>query len=84
MIIELLSEIASSKKEIITEKIQRMIYTIACKAAVKANHSLSETEMNGLLNSVFALENINTCPHGRPITVSVTKKEIEKMFKRIV
>lgn len=84
VIIELLSEISSSKKDIITEKIERMIYTIACKAAVKANHVLNESEMKGLLNSVFALENINTCPHGRPITVKLTKKELEKMFKRIV
>ena len=84
LIVELLSELASSKKEIISAKMERMIYTIACKSAVKANHSLSESEMRGLLKSVFAMENINTCPHGRPITITLTKKELEKMFKRIV
>ena len=41
-------------------------------------------EMKKLLDDVLALENINTCPHGRPIIVSMTKKEIEKEFKRIV
>ena len=84
LFVELLSQLIVSKKEIISQKLERMTYTIACKAAIKANYSMSLKEMESLVNSVFALENINTCPHGRPITVDITKKELEKMFKRIV
>ena len=84
LFLELLSEFISSKKEIISAKLQRLTYTIACKAAIKANHILSTREMEGLVKNVFALDNINTCPHGRPITVVMTKKELEKKFKRIV
>ena len=84
LFLELLSECILSKKEIISAKLQRLTYTIACKAAIKANHTLSIREMEGLVKSVFALDNINTCPHGRPITVAMTKKELEKKFKRIV
>ena len=63
---------------------ERVLYTIACKAAVKANHKYSLKELETLLNAVLDLENINTCPHGRPIIITMTKKELEKEFKRIV
>ena len=82
--IEILSQLDDNKKEIITEKKERLLYSIACKAAIKANHKLSEKEQIELVKMVFSLDTINTCPHGRPIVVSMTKKEIEKTFKRIV
>lgn len=84
LLIELISQAGTSKKELITEKNQRLLYTIACKSAIKANMSMSAPEMETLVRNVFRLENINTCPHGRPIVVAMTKKEIEKEFKRIV
>lgn len=83
LLIELVTNAANAKHEIMTEKYERMLYTIACKAAIKANHRLSEPEMEVLVRNVFRLKNINTCPHGRPIIISMTKKEIEKEFKRI-
>ena len=45
---------------------------------------MSTDEMRSLVERVFALKNINTCPHGRPIVISMSRKEIEKEFKRIV
>lgn len=83
LIIELISQAENSKKELITEKNQRLMYTIACKSAVKANMSMSLQEMETLVRNVFRLKNINTCPHGRPIVITMSKKEIEKEFKRI-
>lgn len=56
----------------------------SCKAAIKANMKISELEMGKLVGKVFKLENINTCPHGRPIVIAMSKKQIEKDFKRIV
>lgn len=84
MFLELLTQAAEGKKEIITEKYTKMMYTIACKAAIKANHNLSQNEMETLVKNVLMLDNINTCPHGRPIMIKMTKKELEKQFKRIV
>ncbi len=83
LLIELVTNAANAKHEIMTEKYERMLYTIACKSAIKANHRLSESEMEALVRNVFRLKNINTCPHGRPIIISMSKKEIEKEFKRI-
>lgn len=60
------------------------LYTIACKAAVKANKKLGDLEIQNLLTELTAMENPYTCPHGRPTILKITKYEIEKMFKRIV
>ena len=84
LLLELLSQMHEMKNSIISEKKERLLYTISCKAAIKANMRISEIEMEKLVAKVFKLENINTCPHGRPIVISMTKKQIEKEFKRIV
>ena len=84
LFIEIVSQLGEQRREVISDKRQRLLYTIACKAAIKANHRLSENEQKELVKKVLELENINTCPHGRPIIVSMSKTEIEKEFKRIV
>ena len=84
LMIGIITSFAENKNEIITEKQDRLLYTIACKAAVKANHMLSLDEQKNLAERVLDFDNINTCPHGRPITIAMTKKELEKLFKRIV
>lgn len=84
LFVEILSMLEDNKREIISEKRQRLLYTIACKAAIKANHKLDKSEQTVLVQKVLELDNINTCPHGRPIIVSMTLKEIEKEFKRII
>ena len=57
---------------------------MACKKAIKGNRELSVAEMETLVENVLMLDDINTCPHGRPITVKMSKYSIEKQFKRIV
>ena len=84
LFVEIISQLDENKREVISDKRQRLLYTIACKAAIKANHKLSENEQKELVKSVLNLENINTCPHGRPIIVSMSQKEIEKEFKRVL
>lgn len=84
LFVEILSKLDENRREVISDKRQRLLYTIACKAAIKANHRLSENEQKALVKNVLNLENINTCPHGRPIIVSMTQKELEKEFKRIL
>lgn len=56
----------------------------ACRAAVKANDNLSSGEIDTLIELLESSNSVLLCPHGRPIIIQITKKEIEKWFKRIV
>lgn len=65
---------------------ERILDTVSCKYAIKANKRLSALEAEALARDVEELESlgITTCPHGRPIKITFTKRELEKLFKRIV
>lgn len=56
----------------------------SCKAAVKANDRLGMEEIRALLNDLSKCSNPFSCPHGRPAIIRLSKREMEKMFKRIV
>ena len=56
----------------------------ACRRAVKAHDKLSDKELQSLVDSFLKTDVIPTCPHGRPIITVLTKKQIEKSFKRTV
>ena len=58
------------------------VYTMACKAAIKGNMKLSDVEIRSLLDSLIAVKNPGTCPHGRPIVIKMTQYEIERRFHR--
>jgi DNA mismatch repair protein MutL len=62
----------------------RKLATMACKAAIKGNQSVTQTEIQHLLEELMTLENPYTCPHGRPTMIRMSKTELEKKFKRIV
>ena len=66
--------------DVIDEKIASM----SCKAAVKGNMRLSASEAEALIDELLKLDNPYHCPHGRPTIISMTKRELEKKFKRIV
>ena len=81
---ELVGDIASSKAVESIDRFEKALHTVACKKAIKGNRYLNTLEIEKLVKDVFEMGAINTCPHGRPISVSMTKYELEKQFKRIV
>ena len=80
---ELLELLANKRVHKSTDTIDRALYSIACKASIKANHVLSMKEMQQLVLDCEALKSTNTCPHGRPYRIQMTKKQLEKEFYRI-
>ena len=56
----------------------------SCKMSIKANQVLTDVEMNKVISDLYECNNPFTCPHGRPIITKMEKKDLEKMFKRIV
>ncbi len=59
-----------------------LLHTVACKAAIKAGWQTSEQELRVLAEKVMSNEDLKHCPHGRPICITLTKKQLEKQFKR--
>ena len=59
-----------------------VLHTVACKAAIKAGWHTDEAELLALVKQVMAREDLKYCPHGRPICITLSKKQLEKQFKR--
>lgn len=60
-----------------------ILHTVACKAAIKAGWDTQRQELERLVEAVLSGE-VKYCPHGRPVSVAMTRKELDKQFKRIV
>jgi len=63
--------------------LKQMSATIACHAAVKANYPLTYEKMAHILEELAATAFSTVCPHGRPVMLRLTRREIEKNFQRI-
>lgn len=77
-------ESLTSESEMTDEKLLLSLSTAACKAAVKGHDRLLYPEIKGLIDDLVLLDNPFHCPHGRPIIVLFSQKELEKEFKRIL
>lgn len=81
---EVLTQMSESPVRGVPQIIREKIASMACKAAVKGNNSLTYEEADRLIEQLLELDNPYNCPHGRPTIISMSKYEIEKKFKRIV
>ena len=59
-----------------------LLHTMACKAAIKAGWKTDEKELLALVREVMSRDELKYCPHGRPICITLSKKMLEKQFKR--
>lgn len=80
---EILDRLAEERIQNIYDTKILAVATMACKAAVKGHDVLSVREAEALIHRLLKLEHPFTCPHGRPTIISLTRYELEKMFKRI-
>ncbi len=76
--------IRSFGKKAQSELLRASLIQSACKHAIKAGQRVSDEEIQALLEYYSANGAPLTCPHGRPVMVKMTKKDFEKMFKRVV
>ena len=85
LLMEMLDELADGLTTNMTpELIDEKVASMSCKAAVKGNNRLSAQEVDTLIGELLLLENPYHCPHGRPTIIAMTRRELEKKFKRIV
>ena len=76
------ADLLNGRREEITKVRDEVLHTVACKAAVKAGWLSDEKELLALVKQVMADEELKYCPHGRPICITLSKKQLEKQFKR--
>lgn len=83
LFIDLLDSITEEAGHLTADIINDRIATMACKAAVKGNQTLSFAEADALIDELLAADNPYNCPHGRPTIIAMSQYELEKKFKRI-
>ena len=76
------ADLINGRKEDISSVRDEVLHTVACKAAIKAGWKTDEKELLALVQQVMEREDLKYCPHGRPICISLSKKQLEKQFKR--
>lgn len=82
LVFDLAESLAQTKTAVLPER-ERIFHTVACKAAIKAGYDTTDYELEKLAKQVLNDDSIMYCPHGRPVAIKLTKREIEKQFGRI-
>ena len=79
---ELANDLLTGRQEDKSSLRDEMLHTVACKAAIKAGWVNDEKELLAVAKEVMAREDLKYCPHGRPICIALSKKQLERQFKR--
>lgn len=82
--LDILNKLSGEIKDVSEIIPEETIYMMACKCAIKAKKAMSGIEIRGLIDELVKTENPYTCVHGRPVIISIGKRELEKRFKRIL
>ena len=81
-LIEMADDLLSGRSADTDTVRDELLHTMACKAAIKAGWKTDEKEHLALVREVMSREELKYCPHGRPICITLSKKMLEKQFKR--
>ncbi|WOO87316.1 DNA mismatch repair endonuclease MutL [Mollicutes bacterium LVI A0039] len=80
---EIVNTIIDKKSTSFEHYFDEVAISMACKKSIKAHQRINQSEAENLLDTLNSTRQPYTCPHGRPVIVKITTKEIEKMFKRV-
>ncbi len=83
LVLEIAENLMQNKSDIQSEKIDRILATTACKAAIKAGNTNDPAELLALARRVLEHDDVRFCPHGRPVVIEMSRYELEKQFGRI-
>lgn len=84
VILEIAGYLSNNVKTVLPEKLDWIYHSMACRAAVKAGNFTSKYEAEMFVKHLLSRDDIRYCPHGRPVMIEMTQRELEKQFKRIV
>lgn len=84
---DIISEIAGrfveKRQDVMFEKLDWLYHSVACRSAIKAGNFTSQYEMEKFAKQLLSMPDIRYCPHGRPVLIEMTQRELEKNFGRI-
>ena len=84
LIVELAAKLVHGSKDAYSEHTEWVLHSIACRAAIKAGDKNAPQQLMHLAEDILAGKVPPFCPHGRPVVLKLTQKELEKQFGRIV
>lgn len=80
---ETAKRLLAEKKDATPEMLDELLYSVSCRAAVMAGKSSSMPELKRLADMVMSRDGVRNCPHGRPVLITLSKYDVEKMFGRM-
>ncbi len=83
VICEIAGRFVDKKQDVAFEKLDWIFHSVACRSAIKAGNFTSRLEMERFAKQLLSMPDIRYCPHGRPVLIEMTKRELEKNFGRI-
>lgn len=83
LVVELAAKLAKGSKDALSEKTEWVLHSISCRAAMKAGDKNHSEPLMAIAQAVLSGKIPPFCPHGRPIVLRLTKKELEKQFGRL-
>ena len=83
VICEIAGRFVDKKQDVMFEKMDWIFHSVACRSAIKAGNFTSRLEMERFAKQLLSMRDIRYCPHGRPVLIEMTKRELEKNFGRV-
>ncbi len=80
---EIAGRFVEKKQDVMFEKLDWIFHSVACRSAIKAGNFTSRLEMERFAKQLLSMPDIRYCPHGRPVLIEMTQRELEKNFGRI-
>ncbi len=81
---EIAGKLLEGKRQLLPETVDELIHSVACKAAIKGGDRTVQPEMELIVRMLQNDPSVRFCPHGRPVSITVTRAEIERKFGRLV
>lgn len=80
---EIAGRFVEKKQDVMFEKLDWIFHSVACRSAIKAGNFTSRFEMERFAKQLLSMPDIRYCPHGRPVLIEMTQRELEKNFGRV-
>lgn len=83
LVTEIAGYLLKNRREVLSEKLDWIYHSLACRAAIKAGNDTKDYELYEFTKKLLSDDSVRYCPHGRPVLIELTRSELDKQFGRI-